>query len=91
MAISPAVGVDSALRGEMEQVWLKELKAKRKKIKQQFHVLVVFLKQTVSFNPHLKKVPPYTQLKRLLCLEILILIAKHTSQEPKINTCTKKL
>lgn len=66
MAIFPAVSVDSALHGDTEQVWLKELQAKRKKIKQQFHVLVAFLKQTVSFNPHLKKVLPYTQLKRLL-------------------------
>jgi len=49
-AISPAVSVDSALCGEMEQVWLKELSAKREEIKQQLHVLVAFLKQTVSLT-----------------------------------------
>lgn len=50
MAIPPAVSVGSELRGEMEQVWLKELKAKRRKIKQQFHVLAAFLKQTVGLT-----------------------------------------
>lgn len=50
MAVFPNVSMGSALHGEMEQIWLKELRPKRIKTEQQFHVLVALLKHSVSLT-----------------------------------------
>lgn len=55
MAVFPNVSVGSALYGEMEQIWLKELRPKRIKTEQQFHVLVALLKHSVSLTPTRRK------------------------------------